>query len=84
MVRDDVLHAYARLENDPDFAAVMEDLSSRMEAARDSMDTATDLIQVGRHQGCALVLKDILRLAQGGASEALTKRHVAARSIRKA
>lgn len=75
-----MLHAYANLQNDRDFAVVMEDLKSRMDAARDAADTATDILHIGRSQGAALMIKDVLWLAQGGAREALDKKRRDTRS----
>ncbi len=75
-----MLHAYANLQHDRDFAVVMEDLKSRMDAARDAADTATDILHIGRSQGAALMIKDVLRLAQGGAREALDKKRQATKT----
>lgn len=77
MVRDEVLQAFANLDNDRDFAAFMDEVVRRRDAARDSMEKATDLLSVGRHQGASMLASDIIALSQG-AREAVAKRRAAA------
>jgi hypothetical protein len=73
MVGDDVLQAFARLNSDPSLRPIVEELERRREAAREAMETATDLTSMGRAQGCSMLAGELLNLAQG-ARDALAKR----------
>jgi hypothetical protein len=73
MVGDDVLQAFAKLNADPVFRVVVEELERRREAAREAMETATDPWSAGRAQGCSMLAGDLLKLAQG-ARDAIAKR----------
>ncbi len=56
--------SFARLENDPDFKAVLEEVQRRKEAARLVLEQASDLLAVGRAQGEVRAYEEFLELAR--------------------
>lgn len=73
MTETAVLQSIARLENDADFAAFMDEVKRRREAARDEMEHATDPWMAGRSQGESRLASDLIELVSG-ARKALQQR----------